>query len=86
MRCDKPKERGMPQQKSAKGGMPQYDDLQRSRNRSSSEKICKRSDELKDGGMPQCKIVTNIRHRMSPYKTLQDMLNDDAMKKSNIDE
>ena len=33
-------------------------------------KICETSDELKDGGMPQCKIVTNIRHRMSPYKTL----------------
>ena len=33
-------------------------------------KICKTSDELKDGGMPQSKIVTNIRHRMSPYKTL----------------
>ena len=50
--------------------MPQYDDSQRSRNRSSSEKISKRSNELKDGGMPQCKIVTNIRYRMSPYKTL----------------
>ena len=84
MRCDKPKEGVMPLQKSAKGGMPQYDGLQRSRNRSNSEKICKRFNELKDGGMPQCKIVTNIRHRMSPYKTLQDMLNDDAMKKSNI--
>ena len=68
------------------GGMPQCENPQRSRNRSSSEKICKRSDELKDGGMPQCKIVTNIRHRMSPYKTLQDMLNDDAMKKFNINE
>ena len=28
--------------------MPQYDDLQGLRNRSSNEKICKRSDELKD--------------------------------------
>ena len=86
MRCDKPKEGGMPQQKSVEGGMPQYDNQQRSRNRSSSEKIRKRSNELNDGGMHQCKIVTNIRHRMSPYKTLQDMLNDDAMKKSNINE
>ena len=76
----------MPQQKSAKMGMPQYDDSQRSRNRSSNEKICKKSYELKDGGMPQCKIITNIRHKMSPYKTFQDMLNDDAMKKSNINE
>ena len=49
-------------------------------------KSAKKSDELKNGGMPQCKIVTNIRHRMSPYKTLQDMLNDDAMKKSNVNE
>ena len=31
------------------------------------------------GGMPQCRIVTNIRHGISPYKTLWDMLNDDAM-------
>ena len=44
-------------------------------------KSAKRSDELKDGGMPQCRIVTNIRHRISPYKTLWDMLNDDAMQK-----
>ena len=64
--------------------MPQYDDSQESRSKMSSEKIWKRSHELKDGSMPQCKIVTNIRHRMSLYKTLQDMLNDDAMKKSNI--
>ena len=76
----------MPQQKSARGGMPQYDDLQRSRKRSSGEKIYKRSDELKDEGMPQSKIVTNIRHKMSPYKALQDMLNDNVMKKSNIKE
>ena len=86
MRCDKPKEGGMPQQKSAKGGMPQYEDSQRSRKRSSGEKIYKRSNELKDGVMSQSKIVTNIRHRMSPYKTLQDMLNDNVMKKSNINE
>ena len=52
MRCDKPKDEGMPQQKSAKGGMPQYDDSQRSRNRSSNEKTYERSNELKDGGMP----------------------------------
>ena len=45
-------------------------------------KICKTSDELKNGGMPQCRIVTNIRHGISPYKTLWDMLNDDAMKKN----
>ena len=31
--------------------------------------------------MPQCRIVTNIRHEISPYKTLRDMLNDDAMNK-----
>ena len=43
-------------------------------------KVCKTSDEPEDGVMPQCKIVTNIRHRMSPNKTLWDMLNDDAMK------
>ena len=43
-------------------------------------KFAKRYDELKNGGMPQCKIVTNIGQRMSPYKTLQDVLNDDAMK------
>ena len=61
--------------------MPQYDDSQRSRNRSSSEKNRKRSGGLKDGGMPQCRIVTHIRHGISPYKTLWDMLNDDAMQK-----
>ena len=33
-------------------------------------KVCKHSDEPEDGVMPQCKIVTNIRHRMSPNKTL----------------
>ena len=33
-------------------------------------KFAKRYDELKNGGMPQCKIVTNIGQRMSPYKTL----------------
>ena len=33
------------------------------------------------GGMPQCKIVTNIGYGISPYKTLWDMLNDDAMQK-----
>ena len=32
--------------------------------------------------MLQCKIVTKIRHIMSPNKTLWDMLNDDAMKKN----
>ena len=37
------------------------------------------------GGMPQCRIVTNIRHEISPYKTLWDMLNDDAMRKIYID-
>ena len=31
--------------------------------------------------MPQCRIVTNIRHEISPYKTLWDMLNSDAMNK-----
>ena len=61
--------------------MPQCDNLQRSRNRSNSEKNRKRFGGLKDGGMPQCEIVTNIRHRMSPNKTLWDMPNDDAMKK-----
>ena len=44
-------------------------------------KIYKTSDEPEDGVMPQCKIVTKIRHRMSSNKTLWDMLNDDAMKK-----
>ena len=83
MRHDKLKEEGMPQQKSAKRGMPQYDDSQELGNRSSSDEICNRFDELKDGGMPQCKMVTNTRHKMSPYKTLQDMLNDNVMKKSN---
>ena len=34
-------------------------------------KTCKTSDELKDRGMPQCRIVTNIRHIMSPYKNTQ---------------
>ena len=63
------------------GGMPQYDNSQRSRSRMSSEKVCKRKiDQLKDGGMPQCEIVTNIRHRMSPNNTFWDMLNDDAVK------
>ena len=47
----------------------------------SSEKICRRSDELKDGGMPQCRIVANVGHRMSPNKILWDILNDDAIKK-----
>ena len=66
--------------------MPQYDDSQESGNRLRIQKICKRYDEIKDGGMPQCKIVTNIRHRMSPYKTLQDMFNDNIMKKYNTSE
>ena len=61
--------------------MPQYDDSQESGNRLRIQKICKRYDEIKDGGMPQCKIVTNIRYIISPYKTLQDMVNDDAMNK-----
>ena len=52
------------------GGMPQCDDPQRSRNRSNSKKVRKRSGRLKDRGMPQCKIVTKIRHRMSSNKTL----------------
>ena len=43
-------------------------------------KVCKHSDEPEDGVMPQCKIVTNIRHRMSPNKILWDILNDNAMK------
>ena len=43
--------------------------------------VCKTSDDLKDGGMPQCKIVTSVRHGISPYKTLRDMLNDDAVNK-----
>ena len=30
--------------------------------------------------MPQCKIVVNMGHRMSPNQILWDMLNDDAMK------
>ena len=56
-RHGKPKERGgMLQLKSAKGGMPQYDDSQRSRNRLSSEKVHKNPDKPKDGGMPQCEI------------------------------
>ena len=93
MRHDKLKEGGMPQQKNAKGGMPQqksakegmpqYDESQELGNRSSSDEIYNRSDELKYGGMPQCKMVTNTKHKMSPYKTLQDMLNDNVMKKSN---
>ena len=37
--------------------------------------------DLRMGGMPQCRIVTNIRHEISPYKTFRDMLNDDAMNK-----
>ena len=61
--------------------MPQCDDSQRSRDRMNSKRICKRSGELKDGGMPQCRIVTNMRHGISPNKTLWDMLNDDAMKR-----
>ena len=73
-------EKGYAQQKSTKEGMPQQDNSQESGNRSNSDEIYKRSDELKDKGMPQCKMVANIRHRMSPYKTLQDMLNDNAMK------
>ena len=32
--------------------MPQYDDSQELGNRSSSDEICNRFDELKDGGMP----------------------------------
>ena len=33
------------------------------------------------GGMPQCRIVANVGHRMSPNKILWDILNDDAIKK-----
>ena len=51
--------------------MPQYDDSQRLRNRSSNEKTSERFDGLKDGGMPQCKIVTNIRQQ---NVTIQDTL------------
>ena len=36
--------------KALKWGMSRYGDSQRSRNRSSSEKVHKRPDELKDGG------------------------------------
>ena len=50
--------------------MPQCDNLQELGNISSSDEIYKRSDELKDDGMPLCKIVTNIRHKMSTHKTL----------------
>ena len=53
-----------------RGGMPQYNDSQRSRNRSSSEKVRKRSDKLKDGVMPQCRIVTNIRQNLTKQNTL----------------
>ena len=44
-------------------------------------KVCKTSYEPENGVMPQCRIVTNIRHGISPYKTFRDMLNDDAMNK-----
>ena len=54
MRHGKPKERGYAPVEKRKRGMPQYDDSQRSRNRLSSEKVYKRPDKLKDGGMPQC--------------------------------
>ena len=45
-------EKGYAQQKSTKEGMPQQDNSQESGNRSNSDEIYKRSNELKDGGMP----------------------------------
>ena len=61
--------------------MPRCRTHKKTRNRLNNEKLHKRSYKLKDGGMPQCRIVTNIRHRISPNKTLWDVLNDDAIKK-----
>ena len=51
MKSAKPKEGGnAPSRKALKGGMPQYNDSQRSRNRSSNEKVRERSDKPKDEG------------------------------------
>ena len=50
--------------------MPQCDDLKDQEIDQAVRKTAKESNKLKDGGMPQCKIATNIRHRMSPNKIL----------------
>ena len=54
--------------KTLKRGMPQYDDSQRSRNRSSNEKSLQNINELKDGGMPQYDNSQRSRNRMSSEK------------------
>ena len=42
--------------------------------------VRKYAKDLVDSRMGVCPSVKYIRHRMSPNKTLWDMLNDDAMK------
>ena len=53
--------------------MPQCGDSQRSRNRSSSEKVRKRPDKPKDGGMPQCEDPQRSRNRMNSEKSPQNI-------------
>ena len=65
--------------------MPQYDDSQRPRNRLGSEKVLKRYDELKDGGMPQCGMPLQIS---ICWKWLKGTLrvSNDAPLRAHIDE
>nr|CAN83191.1 hypothetical protein VITISV_000719 [Vitis vinifera] len=58
--------------------MPQYDDLQRSRNRSSNEKVRKRSNKLNDGGMPQ---YNSAKGGMSRYDDSQGSRNGSSSEK-----
>ena len=60
---------------STRGDMPQYDDSQRSRNRMSSEKIRKRSDKLKDGGMPSVKTHKDQEIDRVVRKSAKDLMN-----------
>ena len=69
----------MSQQKSTKGGIPQYNDSQRLINRSNSEKIYKRFDELKNEGMPQQKSAKGVCPSMM---TLKDQEIDRVVRKS----
>ena len=76
-----------PSRKTLKGGMPQYDDSQRSRNRSSNERSLQNVNELKDEGMPQYDNSQRSRDRMSSEKVCKkriDELKDEGMPQCKI--
>ena len=67
------------------GGMPQYDDSQRSRCGSSDEKNRKIPGGLKGGGMPQCGVPLQISICWKwPKGTLR--VSNDAPLRAHIDE